>query len=105
MLHVAAVIGLMLLPKNGLMPGRQAHAHQNFTPLVAPMTQPEPNKAPLSNDIRAEVTPPQPALRIPPARMSTTRPAAVTQGQPVPPAPINMPEPPKIAPRSLESVS
>ncbi len=95
-LHVAAAVGLLLLPRGTLLPEPPPHGRQVITPLVAPMTQPEPNKAPLSNEIRAEAVLPQPALRIPPARMSTTRPAAMQPGQPAPPAPIVMPEPPKL---------
>jgi TonB family protein len=102
LLHVAAIGALAMMPAGLFAPAEReiARAKQNVTPLIAPleMTQPVPNRGPLSKEIHADQALPRPRIHIPPSPPSTTRPAARQLAPPrpqaVPGAPL--PEPPKM---------
>jgi TonB family protein len=100
--HVAVIGTLISLPPGALMPDPRevAQVKRDVTPLIAPqeMTQPDPNKGPLSKEIHADQVLPRPRVQIPPSPPSTTRPAArrlvIPGPRPVPGAAL--PEPPKM---------
>ncbi len=94
--HMAAIIGLLLMPRSFLMPARQMETQ--ITPLIEPpteMTQKAPNKAPIAKEVTVEALQPSPRLKIPQSPPSTTRPAAKINSAPQPP-PTPLPEPPHI---------
>src|SRR5579862_4442832 len=59
--HMAAIIGLLLMPRSFLMPARQVETQ--ITPLIEPpteMTQKAPNKAPIAKEVTVEALQPSP---------------------------------------------
>jgi len=91
---MAAIIGLMLMPRSWTEPVERAVA-RHITPLVAPLTeptQPVPSKAPLSKEFDAEALAPRPRVHIPPSPPSVNRPAARFSSPA--PAPAQRPSPP-----------
>ncbi len=95
--HVLFIVTLLLMPKS-VMQRAQQMAH-NITPLIAPpaeLTQPTPNKGPLSKEVNSEALLPRPKMQIPPSPPSTTRPAARVLSMPSAPSPTGpaLPEPP-----------
>jgi len=86
-LHIAAVVILAMLPKSVLSPPLKQVTKWSIMPLIAPPTQPEPNKGPISKSFDVESLLPRPRLQIPSAPPSTTRPAAIEPGEPAPPPP------------------
>lgn len=106
-LHLAAVVVLLLIPRNLVNQGRlETAAIQKVTPLVAPPTQREPNRGPLSKEFSVESLLPRPPLRVPAAvpPMSSAadarKPApAPARPAPRPPAPTRtLPDAPKFEP-------
>lgn len=100
--HVAAIAGLLILPKSIILAPRSFES-QHLTPLIAPpteLTQPEPNKGRISKEVNMEALLARPRIQIPPSPRSTTRAAAprlaipTPVSRPAPPAPL--PEPPKL---------
>lgn len=100
--HVAAIIGLAVMPSNFLAgPRPAAVARRTITPLVAPLSEPTqitPNKGPLSKEFDAEALRPRPRIQVPPSPPSTSRAPALHASIPAPrpaPAPV-LAEPPRI---------
>ncbi len=94
--HVAAVVALILMPRSIVSPPRRMEP--TITPLIEPpteLTQKTPNKGPISKEITVEALQPRPKIQIPHSPPSTTRPAAKINSPPQP-APVPLPEPPKI---------
>jgi TonB family protein len=103
LLHIIAIVTLAALPADVFAPPERTVeiARRDATPLIAPreMTQPVPNKGPLSKEIHAEQVIPRPRVQVPPSPPSTTRPAARQLALPAPtPAQPRtpLPEPPKV---------
>jgi len=104
LLHIVAIFMIAMLPADVFAPPERPFevARRDATPLIAPreMTQPVPNKGPLSKEIHADQVIPRPRVQVPPSPPSTTRPAARQLAVPAPtvPAPRTpLPEPPKVA--------
>lgn len=102
LLHIAAIVTLALIPPGTFDPPVRPLevARRNVTPLIAPreMTQPDPNKGPISREIHADQAIPRPRVQVPPSQPSTTRPAARQMALPTPKATpgVPLPEPPKM---------
>ncbi len=99
-LHVVLIPAVSLIPQ-GAPPAPRQETVRRITPLIAPLrelTQPTPNKGPISKEITAEQLLPRPRIQVPPSPRSTTRAAALKPAIPTPtpsPAPA-LPEPPRI---------
>jgi TonB family protein len=106
--HIALVILLLALPSGVFEPPKRTEVVRKVTPLIAPpfeLTQPTPNKGPISKSVNMESLLPRPNIQLPRSAPSTTRPAAQKPGKPfvAPPQPVPAPmpapqiaEPPKI---------
>jgi len=94
--HVAAIVGLLLMPRSLVSPPRRVETE--ITPLIEPpteLTQKAPNKGPIAKEVTVEGLLPRPRIQVPNSPPSTTRPAARINAPPQPP-PAALPEPPKI---------
>jgi TonB family protein len=94
--HVAAIVGLVLMPRSLMQPPRRVEPL--ITPLIEPpteLTQKAPNKAPIAKEVTVEALEPRPRIQIPNSPPSTTRPQAKITSPPQPP-PAPLPEPPQI---------
>jgi TonB family protein len=93
--HVAAIIGLILMPRSLMQPPRRV---EQITPLIEPpteLTQKAPNRGPISKEVTVEALQPRPRIQVPSSPPSTTRPQArITSPPQAAPAPL--PEPPQI---------
>jgi TonB family protein len=101
--HLAAILGLMLAPRDSTPP-KPVQETRRITPLVAPpkeLTQRTPNKGKISKSFNVEALLPRPKIQLPPSPPSTTRAAAPVPAIPAPQTPVKpstvpVPEPPKI---------
>lgn len=95
-LHAAAIAALLSVPVGGLAPRQATQILAQLrepVKLVAPpkeLTQTAPNRGRVGKEFQLEDLLPRPRLFQPPARPSTTRPAAAV------PAPVVLPEPPRL---------
>jgi len=100
--HIVGIVILLSLPREVFRPAPVTH--HIITPLVFPPkepTQKAPNTGKISKSFNVESLLPQPSVKLPPSRPSTTRPRALRP----PPTPIAKPSapPPMIEPPKIEA--